>query len=190
MGDLALIIFLVFVASVTTSVAPAVAGLSSPADGRFGKIAIALGFALVQTAVVLIGSLVGGLFMHLVGGMANYVVGGVLLFVAVKMGYDSMQVLKGKRLYTAMGYTVDSGAVIAQYLYGFVANDLCQPHGKMDACCFRSAGFCVGICLCQCQIYTQIVENNGVCAVLWRSVSCSGSCYLYVWWYYLKIRKN
>ena len=102
MGDLALIIFLVFVASVTTSVAPAVAGLSSPDDGRFGKIAIALGFALVQTVVALIGSLVGGLFMHLVGGMANYVVGGILLFVAVKMVYDSMQVLKGKRLYTAM----------------------------------------------------------------------------------------
>ena len=102
MGDLALIIFLVFVASVTTSVAPAVAGLSAPGDGRQGKIAIALVFALVQTVAALIGSLVGSLFMHLVGSVANYVVGGILLFVAVKMVCDSMQVLKGKRLYTAM----------------------------------------------------------------------------------------
>ncbi len=144
MGDFAVIIFLVFVASVTTSVVPATAGLSLPDDTHLKKTAIALAFALVHAAIAFFGAFVGQLFIYLVKGMENYIVGAVLVFVASKMIYDSIQVLKGKRLYTAMNNMDIFLIAVLSSLNTFMAAlpiNLVNPMGRWMTVAFALATF-------------------------------------------------
>lgn len=144
MDEFALIVFLVFVAAVTTSLVPAVAGLSRSDDSRQKKALLAFCFAFVQALMAAFGCIIGGLFMHLVSQFANYVVGVLLLFVAAKMIYDSVQVLKAKRLYTAMDFKDVILIAVMSSLNTFMASlatPLFNPIGKWMFLAFLVAAF-------------------------------------------------
>lgn len=144
MDNFAIIIFFVFVAAVTTSLVPAVTGLSLSDDSRQKKVLLALCFAFVQALMAAFGCIVGGLFMHLVSQFANYVVGVLLLFIAAKMIYDSIQVLKAKRLYTAMDFKDVILIAVMSSLNTFMASltiPLINPVGKWMFLAFFVAAF-------------------------------------------------
>ena len=144
MDDFAIIIFLVFVAAVTTSLVPAVAGLSRSDDTKSKKVTLALCFAFVQALMAALGFVIGGLFMHLMLQFVNYVVGGLFLFVAAKMIYDSIQVLKAKRLYTAMDFKDVILIAVMSSLNTFMASlatPLVNPIGKWMFLAFLVAAF-------------------------------------------------
>lgn len=144
MDDFAVIIFVVFVVAVTTSLVPAVAGLSLDDDTKQKKALLSLVFAVIQALMAAFGFVVGRLFMHLVGSIANYVVGGLFLFVAAKMIYDSMQVLKAKRLYTAMDFKDVALIAVMSSLNTFMASlatPIINPTGKWMLLVFLLAAF-------------------------------------------------
>jgi len=144
MDDFAIIIFLVYVASVTTSLVPAVAGLSLNDDTMAKKLLMSFCFAAVQAIIAVLGYGIGELFIYMVNPFANYVVGVLLLFVAAKMVYDSIQVLKGKRLYTAMSNIDVLLIAVMASLNTFMASlvtPIINPMGKRMLLAFLVAAF-------------------------------------------------
>ena len=100
MTTTAIIISILFIVSLTSSVATRSVGLITADDKPSQKFVIPLIFGVSQGLAAVIGYNLGRLISYLYTYIADYMVFAMMLVVAVKMFVDSMKVLKGKMLYT------------------------------------------------------------------------------------------
>lgn len=94
------IISILFILCLTAPVATRSIGLLRADDKPAQKLWIPLLFGITQGVAAIIGYNIGKLIWHLFTYIADYLVFVMMLVVAVKMFVDSMQMLKGKMLYT------------------------------------------------------------------------------------------
>jgi len=95
-----IIISILFILCLTSSVAPHSVGLVTTDDKPSRRFIIPLMFGISQGLATLIGYNVGRLIAHLYTYIADYMVFIMMIVVAIKMFVESMQMLKGKMLYT------------------------------------------------------------------------------------------
>ena len=101
MSTSAIIVGIIYCLALTTSIVPWAVGLEPKGESTASRqVLVALVFAATQALMGFVGYLLGAMVGYLFGDLLNYVTFGMMLIVAVKMGIDSMKVLKGKRLYS------------------------------------------------------------------------------------------
>ena len=129
----AIIIGILYVLALTTSIVPWAVGLEPKGESTPPRqVLVALVFAATQALMALLGYLLGKMVGYLFGDLLRYVTFGMMVIVAIKMGIDSMKVLKGKRLYS---FTSNWGYLLLGILSGMntlLLSVCCQGYMPFD----------------------------------------------------------